>query len=424
MIRLLLTLLAILSFGGPAASQTETRFGNYHALIIGNNDYVHLPRLQTAVADAAAVAELLRSRYAFKEVTLLLNARRADILRAMNKLRATLSTDDNLLVYYAGHGHVDRAVDEGYWQPVDADPEDDTNWIKNQRLTDYLRGMAAKHVMIVADSCYSGTLTRGEDSRPTAGAAREAWLTRMATRRARTALSSGGVEPVTDAGPGGHSVFADAFLAALRDNSEVLDGQALFQRLKQRVVANARQTPQYADVRDARHDGGDFLFVPRETLVGAPDPTPPPPTAAEASQAALDLALWESVKDSDDADMLGAYLARFPNGTFATVARLRIDRLTASRGKPATGEPSHKVATLRSPPKPKPVATGRARYVVVRQAVVRAAPTTAGMRLATLAAGTEVQVAGRTVDGDWLVIKRPEGGKAYVYAPLLRFKGA
>ncbi|MEQ9640442.1 MAG: caspase family protein [Alphaproteobacteria bacterium] len=416
--RLLPALLAALLFAATASAQTETRYGNYHALVIGNNDYVHLPRLQTAVADAAAVAELLKSHYAFKQVTLLLNARRADILRAMNRLRAELGGDDNLLIYYAGHGHVDRAVDEGYWQPIDAEPEDDTYWIKNQRLTDYLKGMAAKHVMVVADSCYSGTLTRSSNSGPPAGGTREAWLSRMASRRARTALSSGGVEPVSDAGPGGHSVFADAFLAALRENRDVLDGQALFQRLKQRVVANAQQTPQYADVRDASHDGGDFLFVPRDVLAGAPDPVPPPPTAS-GSLAALDLALWQSVSDSTDPTMLRAYLARFPDGTFATVARLRIGELSVSRGKPAS------VPTVRKPaPKPKPAVTGRARYVVVSRAVLRAAPTDAGKRLATLAAGTEVQIAGRTVDGDWLVIAQPEGGKAYLYAPLLRFKGA
>ncbi len=66
---------------------------------------------------------------------------------------------------------------------------------------------------------------------------------------------------MTDFGRGGHSVFANAFLAALRENRGVIDGQTLYQTIKRPVVLNADQTPQYSDIRRAGHDGGDFLFV-------------------------------------------------------------------------------------------------------------------------------------------------------------------
>ena len=83
----------------------------------------------------------------------------------------------------------------------------------------------------------------------------------MAGKKSRTALVSGGLEPVMDAGGGGHSVFAKAFLEALADNDGVLDGQALFARIKRPVILNSDQTPDYADIRRAGHDGGDFLFI-------------------------------------------------------------------------------------------------------------------------------------------------------------------
>jgi len=76
-------------------------------------------------------------------------------------------------------------------------------------------------------------------------------------------LSSGGVEPVLDAGGGRHSVFAKAFLEALEENRDVLDGQGLFARIRRPVVLNSPQTPEYSDIRLAGHDGGDFLFVRR-----------------------------------------------------------------------------------------------------------------------------------------------------------------
>ncbi len=90
---------------------------------------------------------------------------------------------------------------------------------------------------------------------------RAAWFKRIVKKRGRTALVSGGLEPVTDAGMGGHWVFANAFLAALSENRDVIDGQTLYQAVKRPVVLNADQTPQYSDIRRAGHDGGDFLFV-------------------------------------------------------------------------------------------------------------------------------------------------------------------
>ena len=58
-------------------------------------------------------------------------------------------------------------------------------------------------------------------------------------------------------------MFARAFLTALRENNDVMDGNALFNAIKRPVVLDTDQTPQYSDIRRAGHDGGDFLFVKR-----------------------------------------------------------------------------------------------------------------------------------------------------------------
>ncbi len=98
--------IAVLVLAQSALSAGDIEFGRYHALVIGNNDYQNLPKLETAVGDAEAVAQVLKQNYGF-EVRLMRNATRADILRALNKYRADLTDDDNLLVYYAGHGWLD-----------------------------------------------------------------------------------------------------------------------------------------------------------------------------------------------------------------------------------------------------------------------------------------------------------------------------
>ena len=234
----------------------KINYGNYHALIIGNADYQELPKLQTAVVDAKAVAKILAEEYGF-EVRLLTDVTRNDMIDAFDELREELGENDNLLVYYAGHGWLDEASGRGYWQPVNAQLNRRSQWMSNATLTDSLKALKAKHVMVVADSCYSGVLTRSIKVPDRT----IDYIERMASRRTRVVLTSGGLEPVLDSGGGKHSVFAAEFLKVLENNTGVLDGTQLFEQVRRPVVLAAPQTPQYSDIRFSGHDGGDFLFV-------------------------------------------------------------------------------------------------------------------------------------------------------------------
>jgi hypothetical protein len=321
----------------PVAAHSEQSFGTYHALVIGNNDYANLPKLETAIGDAEAVATLLEKRYGFA-VKLLLDATRNDILRALNRYRADLTEDDNLLVYYAGHGWLDRQSNTGFWQPIDAEAEDDLNWIANEALTRRLLAMSARHVMVIADSCYSGTLVRSAASALPTGRERSAWLRRVAGKRSRTAIVSGGLEPVADTGQGGHSVFANALLSALNENIETLEATALFKTLRGQVVLNADQTPQYADIRRAGHEGGEFLFVPLAgaDVAAAPAQIPDNPgsTRGGAPNRSIELAFWQSIQSSARPADFKAYLQQFPDGAFAALAKNRLSALQTDTSKP------------------------------------------------------------------------------------------
>ena len=238
------------------ASIPNLDYGDYYALVIGNNNYQDLTNLRSAVNDAKVVSTVLEVDYGFN-VKLLENASRKDILRSLKHLRETVSAKDNVLIYYAGHGYLDEAADEGYWLPVDSESDDDSNWIATDRVVSQVKAMQAKHVMVVADSCFSGTITRGlkiQSRTPE-------WLSQIVKKKARTALSSGGLEPVADTGSGNHSAFAYAFISLLEENDGVLDASQLFSKLRPKVMVNATQTPQYGNIHQAGHDGGDFLFV-------------------------------------------------------------------------------------------------------------------------------------------------------------------
>jgi hypothetical protein len=245
-------------------------FGKYYALVIGNNNYQFIPRLRTAAGDARAIAEVLQNHYGF-ETTLLLEANRYQLLSALNKLREVLTSDDNLLIYYAGHGTVDPDSDRGYWLPVDAEADSTANWIPSYQITDFLKAIPAKQIMLVADSCYSGMLTRYAITRLDAGITDEErlrWYQTMSKKHARVVLTSGGNQPVLDGGAGDHSVFAGALIHILQENQDVLEGQRLAQEVTKRVavsVAAARidQVPTYAPLGFAGHEAGDFFFVPK-----------------------------------------------------------------------------------------------------------------------------------------------------------------
>ena len=244
-------------------------FGNYYALVIGNNEYAGLPRLRTAVADAREVGKLLKERYGF-QVTVLYNANRHTMLSTLNDFRKRLTEKDNFLIYYAGHGTLEERNTQGFWLPVDSALDDDVNWLPTDRVTGIMNLMSAKQIIIIADACYSGIMTRASTTRLESGKSTEAytkWLRKIAGYKSRVVISSGETKPVLDGGGGKHSVFAKALLESLRSNTKVLLGIDLHRAIAEKVVdVSGRighdQVPQYAGLNRAGHELGDFLFVP------------------------------------------------------------------------------------------------------------------------------------------------------------------
>ncbi|MEY4718849.1 MAG: hypothetical protein RL563_1467 [Pseudomonadota bacterium] len=262
----------------PTYASTETqeikrpgdmKFGKFYAVIIGNNDYAAYPALKTPIADAKSLEVLLRERYGFK-TKLLINANRHTIMSALNQLNQSMTEQDNLLVYYAGHGEIDKKSQTAYWLPVDSETGNSANWISSQSITEFLSIMPARHIMVVADSCYSGALTGSAVAKLPEGmddAKRERWLKAMMSRKARTVLTSGGVKPVMDLGGGEHSVFANAFLKVLRSNKRIIEDYDIFRDVANQVRVSAsrggfEQNPQYAPLQHAGHEGSPFFFVP------------------------------------------------------------------------------------------------------------------------------------------------------------------
>lgn len=243
-------------------------FGRYYALVIGNNEYSSFPTLKTAVNDARKVAQVLQNKYGFNTL-FVENGDRHTILSALNDIKRKLTDKDNLLIYYAGHGERDVGTLQGYWLPVDAEQGNTANWIPNSTISALLETMKAKHILVVADSCYSGSMTRSSVARLDTQLNDEnlkKWLKVMSRTPSRTALTSGGVAPVLDGGGGSHSVFAQAFIDELERASGPIDAYKIYLRVTREVQKNAglegfEQTPTYAPIKFTGHSGGEFIFV-------------------------------------------------------------------------------------------------------------------------------------------------------------------
>lgn len=331
--QVLLLYLAILTTVVAKEEAAASSFGRYHALVIGNQDYKYLQDLKTPLSDAREIARILKEKYGFK-VTLLLDKNREETVRALGKLRGTISKEDNLLIYYAGHGYLDTVTDVGYWQPIDAERDIDVNWIPSTYLTALFKGLQANHILVIADSCFSGNLLT-RDSGTALNYGRDVWLQRMRDRKSRTAFTSGGQEPVIDGGGGNHSIFAKALINTLRDNNKILTGQSLFDLVSHLVVANAAQTPRYGAIRMTEHEFGDFLFVPKgftELPPGGYGGSIPGLRALRGSPEPIDQDRhdWELLAKLGE-DGLKSYRTKHPNGKWAAEAGARIEKLERRR---------------------------------------------------------------------------------------------
>jgi hypothetical protein len=242
----------------PPAAAAETpppAPGRRRALLVGNNRYIDpIPRLETPIGDVQAMAQVLRSGFGF-EVTLLENAGKAEIVTALNRLARDTAPEDSALVVYAGHGYLVEETKIGYWIPSDASAKSAALWISNDDITRMLAAVRAHQVLLISDSCFSGSLAREQKFQPGANPG--------GAPPARTVLvfSSGDEEPVSDEGRDGHSIFAWSLLGTLGKTSSSTAGYEIYRKVHDQVSKIYPQEPQYGALPSAGNvAGGDYRF--------------------------------------------------------------------------------------------------------------------------------------------------------------------
>lgn len=242
----------------PAAAGTSPVRRRF-AVLVGNNRYAApIPSLDTPIADVTRIAEVLRQRFGY-EARIVSDAGKAKIIEALNDIAAEARPEDSVLLFYAGHGYLLDDVKMGYWIPVDASVKTARGWISNQDIAKLLAAIRARQLMLISDSCYSGSLTREQK----VSQGRELDVDRILRQRSVLVLSSGDDEPVSDEGKEGHSIFAWNLIKTLQATGGLTPGAKVWSTVRTGVSEEYPQQPQYGAVVSAGHaEGGDFLFLP------------------------------------------------------------------------------------------------------------------------------------------------------------------
>ncbi len=372
------------------------------ALVIGNGAYTATTRLANPPNDAADMAAALR-RLGF-EVVEVLDGDWRHMMAAIREFGDRSAGAEAALFYYAGHGL--QVGDTNYMLPISAElvKEQDLEFEAIEvglplRLMDSAR---AKVKLVILDACRNNPLAQTLAS-SMAASGRDVSVGRGLARivGAEGTLMAFATAPgaIADDGATRNSPFTRALLSNI--GTPGLEVSLLFRRVRAEVM-DATGDSQVPWVNEALL--GEFYFVPPTASV---TPTTPAPTMAESAE----IVFWNTIQDSTDAADFEAYLARFPDGVFAGLARIRVESLLSAEPEiaslpPAT--PGFEIEEMEAP------------YRVVTRANLRAGPSTDFERVGQLAVGAEVTVTGKVRGQDWFRVASADGLVGFIFGRLIQ----
>jgi len=230
--------------------------GRYFGLIIGINDYQDpmINDLDEPVKDAQKLYDILTGSYTFEDdnIIFLKNPTREEIIASLDELERVVTPKDNLLIFYAGHGHWDENTQKGYWLPSDARQHNTANWFRNSSLSGYISSIKSNHTLLIADACFSGGIFK---TRAAFGAPSMA-IQKLYELPSRKAMTSGVLKEVPD-----KSVFFQYLTKRLMDNKEqFLPSEQLFYSFKPAVLSNSPNVPLFGEIKNSG-DEGAILYL-------------------------------------------------------------------------------------------------------------------------------------------------------------------
>ena len=230
-----------------------------YLLVFGINNYSLWPKLKNAKSDAERFRNLMVTKYGFKSENVIPRYDGDATFQRMYDeflyLKSVIQPEDNLLVYYAGHGIYNERESMGFWIPVEAKKYESTTFFPNILIGKIIREIKAKNIFIISDACYSGALFN-EATFYNPASKNDATLSNT-NFKTRLILTSGGYEKVPD-----KSIFAEKVYNKLSSPAtKQISARELIEYIKKEFANSPIQKPNGGVLIDSYDEDGDFILT-------------------------------------------------------------------------------------------------------------------------------------------------------------------
>ena len=304
------------------------------ALLIGNNNYGTVP-LRNAANDAKDLGDALKD-LGF-QVIVRQNASRKDMIDAIREFGNAIDGANTALFFYAGHAM--QFKDRNYLIPIDAamGSEEDVTFFSVElgQIFDRMDRARTRFNFIILDACRDNPFAASFK-------VTSAGLAQMSAPSGTMIAYATAPGSVAADGYGRNGIYTKHILQNIKVTD--LPAEIMFKRVREGVEQETRrlQTPW-----DSSSLKGDFSFNPTSGA-GAKAQAASGPSADVTLQ--MEREFWVSVRESNRPEDIRAYLDKYPNGNFASLARNRLDALV----KPAAPPPAVAIPAKTLEPAPAP----------------------------------------------------------------------
>lgn len=240
--------------------------GKFYALLIVVQEYTQENFSDLApepMNDAESLKEVLEDDYNF-EVEIIEDPGRKALMMKLQGYQ-TLTPNDNLLIFYAGHGGYDKTYEDGYWCPSDATEAYDTK-VQNSDIRNLIKSIKSRNTLLIVDACWGGTINRSTPPTSVWAPNNSDHMEKVRhyyNKTSRMYMTSGFESTVPN-----KSVFLKNLVSELKKNKDkYLFSKTLFSRFSDRVIFNTPKSkegvvePKHGILYNVDHDAGDFIFI-------------------------------------------------------------------------------------------------------------------------------------------------------------------
>lgn len=238
--------------------------GRNFLVLIAIDDYKYINKLHSCINDANGIKKLLLSDYIFCNDYLWTYydslATIENLTSMFDSLAQMLGPNDNLVIFYTGHGWYNKHLEQGYWIPVNARIGVISDLMTDVNIISYIKSIKTKHTLIFVDACFSGSIFEDE--------AKDSYAGKIEKNPSRYAITSGRIEKVISYSDGSGSPFTKSIITYLSEKDiDMISVSDLSQYVIKEVANQNKQTPRGGHLKINDDKGGEFIFYKKKKII-------------------------------------------------------------------------------------------------------------------------------------------------------------